>query len=44
MTFIKPIIKSDINIVVSKPLQKTEKPTRPHNTSYQKDKFLLDMY
>lgn len=44
MTFIKPIIKSDINIVVSKPITKTEKPTRLIRNSYQKDRFLLDMY
>jgi hypothetical protein len=44
MTFVKPIIKSEQHFVVNKPVVKTEKPTRPYNTSYQKDKFLLDMY
>jgi hypothetical protein len=44
MTFIKPIVKADQHFVVSKPLSKVEKPTRLIRNTYQKDKFLLDMY
>jgi hypothetical protein len=44
MTFVKPIIKSDINVIVSKPVVKTEKPTRITIKHYERDTFLLNMY
>lgn len=44
MTYIKPIVKADINIIVSKPLNKVEKPTKITSRHYERDKFLLDMY
>lgn len=44
MTFIKLTIKSNINLIIVKPIIETEKPTKLILNPYKKDDFILNMY